>query len=176
MTYEDGHAYTMLTEASADAPAVEPPDASDASIRSDPNEPQADVPPATRQRQLAAVKHGLYLRSQTGLQLRSRRVRRLAAKVRAALPWLQPSDEPAVRGWCELEIITARLFRAVLEKGEPGAMDLYRRMKTLQLAYERELGMTPASRAELGLTVTKQVQSARDIIAEYDQRRQEPQP
>src|SRR5438552_3868978 len=58
--------------------------------------------PAVRQRQLAAVKHGLFVRAESGLRLRSRKVRRLAAKVQRLLPWLQPSDEPAVRGFCEL--------------------------------------------------------------------------
>jgi hypothetical protein len=114
-----------------------------------------DVPAAVRQRQLAAVKHGLYVRAPSGLRLRSRRVRRLAAKVWRALPWLQPSDAPAVQGWAELEIVTSRLFAAVLEKGEPGTTDLYRRTKALQLSYEDRLGMNPTTRAELGLTVSQ---------------------
>jgi hypothetical protein len=118
------------------------------------------VKAATRQRRLAAVKHGLHLRAPSGLRLRARRTRRLAQKVRATLPWLQPSDEPAVKAWCELEYVTARLFADVLAKGEAGTTDLYRRVKTLQLAYERELGMTPASRAELGLTTVQAVNVA----------------
>jgi hypothetical protein len=108
--------------------------------------------PAGRQRQLAAVKHGLFIKAPSGLKLKARRVRLLAQKVWATLPWLQPSDEPAVRGWCELEVVTSRLFADVLNKAEPGTTDLYRRVKTLQLAYERELGMTPTSRAALGLS------------------------
>ena len=133
-------------------------------------EPVSGAPPAVRQRQLAAVKHGLYVRAPTGLKLRSRRVRRLAAKVWLTLPWLQPSDEPAVRAWCELELVTARLFADVLEKAEPGTTDLYRRVKTLQLAYERELGMTPASRAELGLTTTRSLNIAEEFARMHRER------
>lgn len=108
---------------------------------------------AVRQRQLAAVKHGLYVRAPSGLKLRSRRVRRLAAKVWQTLPWLQPSDDPGVKGWCELELVTATMFPAVLDG--TGDADLWRRLMLAKLAYERELGMTPASRAELGLTVSQ---------------------
>ena len=113
------------------------------------------VPPATRQRQLAPVKHGLYVRAVSGRKLKTRIARRLAARVWAALPWLMPSDEASVRGWCELEVVSSRLFVDVLERVEPGTIDLYRRVKQLQLAYERELGMTPTSRAALGLTVSQ---------------------
>jgi hypothetical protein len=134
--------------------------------------PAKRINAATRQRQLAAVKHGLHLRAPSGLRLKSRRTRRLAMKVRATLPWLQPSDEPAVKSWCELELVTSRLFAAVLEKNEPSTVDLYRRVKTLQLAYERELGMTPASRAELGLT-TVQTANVAEQFAQMHRRREE---
>src|SRR5258708_6271438 len=97
--------------------------------------------PAVRQRQLAAVKHGLYVRAPSGLKLRSRKVRRLVAKVRSVLSWLQPSDEPAVRGWCEWELVTATMFPTVLDG--TGDADLWRRLMIVKLAYERELGMTP---------------------------------
>ena len=116
-----------------------------------------------RQRQLAAVRHGLRVRAAAGRQLRDRRVRRLARKVFGVLPWLEPSDEPAVRAWCELEILAANVVSDLLtrghandESGEPRRLlDEYRRLKLAQLAYARELGMTPAARAALGLTVAQ---------------------
>jgi hypothetical protein len=98
------------------------------------------------------VKHGLYVRAPAGLRLRSRRIRKLKAKVRQVLPWLQPSDEPCVKGWCELELVSARMFADLMVNPEPGKIDLYRRVKSLQLQYEHALGMNPRARAELGLT------------------------
>src|SRR5262245_17386614 len=97
---------------------------------------QATVSRVYQQRQLAAVKHGLYVGAPSGLKLRARRTRRLAAKVWATLPWLEKSDESAVRSWCELQLVSARLFADVIERADPGQTDLYRRVKTLQLAYE----------------------------------------
>jgi hypothetical protein len=70
--------------------------------------------------------------------------------------WLVPSDLPACRSWAELELLGARVF-ADLERngvtnaqGEPRRLlgDL-RQLRQVQLAYERELGMTPASRLAL---------------------------
>jgi hypothetical protein len=50
---------------------------------------QARVQPSDRQRQLAAVSHGQYVKAPAGLRLRNRKIRRLAARVRAQLPWLE---------------------------------------------------------------------------------------
>lgn len=112
--------------------------------------------PAVRQRQLAAVKHGLFVRAPSGLRLRSRKVRRLAQKVRSVLPWLAKSDEPVLRTWCEFEITTAPMFVAIdAGVATEGQIDQWRRLKIVQLAVARELGMTPSARAELGLTVSQ---------------------
>lgn len=144
------------------------PDASQTELnRSGPDEPRAEdlqVTPAQRQRQLAAVKHGLYVRAPSGLRLRDRRVRRLVRKVWPKLPWLQSSDASVVRSWAELEIVCANYF--VLVKGGTASesqTDLWRRLKALKLTHERELGMTPMARAELGLTVTRQRDLAREL-------------
>src|SRR5207244_1262647 len=58
-----------------------------------------------RQRQLAPLKTGLYVRAANGRQLRDRSVQRLVSKLRQALPWLKPSDLPAARAWCEIEVL-----------------------------------------------------------------------
>ena len=61
--------------------------------------PYTTSPAAVRQRQLAAVKSGLYVKAPNGMQLRHRRVRRLVSKAQAVLPWLRPADLPTLRGW-----------------------------------------------------------------------------
>ena len=106
--------------------------------------------------------------------------------MRQVMPWLGPSDEPAMRAWAELEIIGAYAItepntgsdaaglasRAerknggyvingrknfitnglVNDEGEPrGLLREFRQLRQAQLAYEKELGMTPASRASLGV-------------------------
>ena len=93
-------------------------------------------------------------------------MRRLARRVRHALPLLQDSDIPTVRSWAELEIIGAAVFTILESDGITSGMDNgdvkprrllgdYMRLKSLQLQYEKELGMTPSARAALGLGVAK---------------------
>lgn len=110
------------------------------------------------QRQLARVSHGLFVKAESGRRLRDRRVRRLVARVRASMTWLMDSDVPAVRAWSELEIIGASVFADLVmngltnSQGDPRRLlGEYRMLRQTQLAYERELGMTPAARAALGV-------------------------
>jgi hypothetical protein len=115
-------------------------------------------PAERRQRQLAPLKTGLYVKAESGLKLRHRKVRRLITKMHAAMPWLEPADQPACRAWAELEILGARAF-AELETngitnaaGEPRRLlGEFRQLRQAQLAYERDLGMTPAARMSLRL-------------------------
>lgn len=119
-------------------------------------------------------RHGLYVQSKSGLVLRDRKVRRLLAKVRRALPWLEPSDDAACRAWCELEILSAHVFADIVKNGATTAsgdprrlLSEYRGLRGLQLTYERELGMTPSARAALGIQVkTLQGMSAEDYAAQ----------
>jgi hypothetical protein len=107
---------------------------------------------------------GLYMKSANGLKLRHRRVRRLVEKIRDALPWLEASDVPAARAWAELEILAANAFAELItngltnDQGEPRRLlTEFRQLRQAQLAYERDLGMTPASRIAIkssGLRVT----------------------
>lgn len=111
---------------------------------------EPEITPATRQRQTAAITHGLFVKAPSGLKLRARKVRILARRVWKTLPWLQPSDEPAVRGWCELQLVTSTMFVKVLKgESDPNA---WRQLVLARLQYERELGMTPSSRMAMGLT------------------------
>lgn len=104
--------------------------------------------------------HGLFVRAPNGVRLRSRPVQRLVRRMEVLLPWLTKSDLPAVRSWATLEFLGAKVFADLntkgftLANGEPRALlREYRQLKLAQLAYERELGLTPAARLALGLTV-----------------------
>jgi hypothetical protein len=116
--------------------------------------PETSPDAATLQRQVAAIRHGRYVKAPGGLRLRNRRVRKVKARLRQTLSWVQQSDDAALTGWCECHLITGALFPKALA-GDAAAIDLWRRTKALQLAYEKELGLTPASRAELGLTTAQ---------------------
>lgn len=125
-----------------------------------------------RQRERAPRTHGLFVRSARGLRLRSRRTQRLVTRMFAVMPWLQPSDEATARAWAGLEVISASLLAALEQGGllRSGSEETsgdgsasavprrllseYRQFKQTQLAYAKELGMTPAARASLGLTVS----------------------
>ena len=58
-----------------------------------------------RQRQLAPIRTGIYVKAPNGLRLRSRKVRRLVGKMHAEMPWLAPADLPACRAWAEMELL-----------------------------------------------------------------------
>jgi hypothetical protein len=69
------------------------------------------------------------------------------------MPWIDDSDAPACRAWAQLEILSDQAY-AVLRtvgilnrEGEPRRLltDI-RQLRQAQLAYARELGMTPAAR------------------------------
>jgi hypothetical protein len=114
------------------------------------------TPAQRRQRQLAPIRTGLYVKAPNGLRLRSRKVRRLVAKMRAEMPWLAPADLPACRAWAELELLGARAFVELEANGVTNAageprrlLGDFRAIRQAQLAFERELGMTPASRMAL---------------------------
>jgi hypothetical protein len=93
---------------------------------------------------------GLYVKSDSALRLRADRVRRIVARMRKEMPWLTPADTPAMKGWAELEILSATVFAWLTRlnilngQGEPRRLlSEHRALKLAQLAYERELGMTP---------------------------------
>src|ERR1700687_1173668 len=82
--------------------------------------------------------------------------------MRREMPWLTSADMPAMRGWAELEVLSATVFAWLLKlnvlnsEGEPRRLlGEHRQMKLAQLQYETALGMTPLSRAQLKLTSTR---------------------
>lgn len=109
-----------------------------------------------RQRQLASVRTGMYVKAENGLRLRSRKVRRLVTKMRLAMPWVDDADLPAARAWAELEIIGSHVFADLITKGVTTAsgdprrlLSEFRMLRAAQLRYEEALGMTPAARMSL---------------------------
>jgi len=112
-----------------------------------------------------AARHGLYTRDKDALKLRARAVRRLVAKAYGLCPWLTPTDLPTVRAWAEVVKLKAVAFVA-LERANPYRLDDgdlvgrrllgdYRALATLELAYAKELGLTPASRVSLGVDLAR---------------------
>ena len=63
-----------------------------------------------RARVPAQARTGLYAKSESALRLRTNRVRRIVARMRKEMPWLTPTDTLAMKGWAELEIMSATLF------------------------------------------------------------------
>jgi hypothetical protein len=124
----------------------------------------------------AVKRHGLFsIRS--GDRNATRKVSRLAAKLWVALPWLQATDEPVVRAWCQLEVMASEIFACLMAEGvitEAGYVTSllaeWRKTKQHQLKVERELGLTPASRASLGVDVARG--RAFDLATEIAQARQ----
>ena len=80
----------------------------------------------------------------------------MVRSMKKVMPWLQPSDLPAMRAYCELEYICAAAFNALTSAGlfdkEGGVRRLghdYRKFRATQAMLMRELGMTPVARAAL---------------------------
>jgi hypothetical protein len=87
---------------------------------------------------------------------RDQKVRRKKNELERAMPWLGVADKSAVQGWAELEILCRQVYAKLstvgilTESGAPsGLLDVYRRLRSTQLSFERELLMTPRARAEM---------------------------
>ncbi len=102
---------------------------------------------------------GLYVKSRNGRKLRDLTVYRLIRKMRIAMPWIEDSDEPACRAWAQLEVMASKAYAELRDHGLLGAggeprrlLSEFKGLRSTQLSYERELGMTPASRMALKAT------------------------
>jgi hypothetical protein len=78
------------------------------------------------------------------------------------MPWLEPSDYPAVRAWAEMEYLSNQVYAALASmaffnrQGEARRLlSEYRQLRATQVVLARELGMAPLSRATLKLTTTR---------------------
>ncbi len=99
---------------------------------------------------------GVYAKPAAGIKLRDKKVERLARKVRTVATWLEPSDFPMLRGWCELEILAESVYAAVRalgvlnQNGEARRLvNDYRLLRQTQAGIAAALGLTPAARQAL---------------------------
>jgi hypothetical protein len=119
---------------------------------------------------------GLYARSTAARRLRDRKVEFMARKVRASVPWLEPSDYAAARAWAELEILAGAVRSALRTLGVANdqgdsrrLLDDYRKLRQVQLSYPRELGMTPAARMAIKASGTKVALDLPEQMARADE-------
>lgn len=124
------------------------------------DEPKRDLTKAElKQRQLANITHGGHVKAAAGLRQRDGRVRRALAHLRKLAPWLQPSDLPVARSFCEIEIMAKDMSADIRANGRVytdeqgnirsrGILAEYRNMKRVSLAFARDLGLTPVARKQ----------------------------
>jgi hypothetical protein len=98
---------------------------------------------------------------------RHRTVRRRVVAMFDACPWLQPEQVRLVVEYCEIGLTTDRIKRRLLpKKGQPDPMfkvdgdpkdllDALRKWYELSLKYADRLGLTPPSKASLGLDIAR---------------------
>ena len=112
-----------------------------------------------------AIKHGVYSRSTSAVQNRSRAIRRMVNKVYEVAPWLTESDLPTVRAYCEVERLRSELF-VPLAKDKPyreiegdfiprKILTEYRHLTETSLKLASALGLTPGSRVSIGVGVVQ---------------------
>jgi hypothetical protein len=119
--------------------------------RSGPLRKRRSIP--SRKRRRRGFKHGFHMVNQDSVRERNEQVRNMENRMIEAMPWLEKSDRPACRAWCELEIIGTMMFTnltregILLPTGEARRLvDNFRQLKQSQLMYANALGMTPAAR------------------------------
>jgi phage terminase small subunit len=108
-----------------------------------------------------ALKHGVWSRS--AVKNRTRAVRRAVNKLYEVAPWLTESDLPVARMYCEVERIRAEIFVPLSQdkpyrevKGDLIPRKLlteYRQLTDTSLKLATALGLTPGSRAGIGVSV-----------------------
>jgi phage terminase small subunit len=88
-----------------------------------------------------------------GRELSGLKYGRLLRRLKLAMPWLEPADEPVARAWCELEVLSQRCYADLRDRGLLNAegearrlLDDYRKLRNTQLSLASALGMTPAAR------------------------------
>lgn len=91
--------------------------------------------------------------------------------MRTLMPWIDLSDIPCARAWAELEILGANIFAELIangvtnSEGEPRRLlTELRQLRQLQLAYERDLGMTPAAKVSIKASSTPDLEAAFERI------------
>ena len=117
----------------------------------------SSLTPAQRhQREQAATKHGLYARTRSNVRVRHYRASRLLGRLQEIMP-IYETQLPIARAWAEHEVLATDAYSALMAaqaKGETNEklLQSYLAIRRAQLAYSKELGLTPA--AQLGLRAT----------------------
>lgn len=107
-----------------------------------------------RQRQEAALNHGLYVKSTRGRGVRKYRAGRLLHRLQIVLAEegrpLTALQLPLARAWCQYELLAVDAYTA-LQRGEGGdkGLEHYRGLRRDQLAYSAALGLTLAAAGQL---------------------------
>src|SRR5712692_520667 len=122
--------------------------------------------------QSPATVKGLYSRLKRDVKVRDHRVRYLVWRLRKVCPWISDSDLPAARAWAQLNILSEVAYARLRDEGMTTAsgdpkklLAEFRALKAAELAYSRELGLTPAARKTLASTG-----KAFDLAAEFPPR------
>jgi hypothetical protein len=102
----------------------------------------------------------VYVNSSKALKIRARQVSYLVTKGVEQMPWLLEEHLPLLRQWAELEIIRRAAFAGLVQNGvlriEDNEVSVkrlvhdHRQIAQTQLMFQRELGMTPLVRMQLG--------------------------
>src|SRR5437773_3152372 len=126
------------------------------------------TPAERNQRQLAAVKHGLYVSSPAGRRVRHYRAGRLLRRLQQIRPWMEEAHLPIARAWCELEVLAHDVYTRLQQVGvlaENGQdphklLAEYRAIRRDQLPYSAALGLTPMSQAQLSKDLASESRAA----------------
>ena len=123
------------------------------------------TPAALEQRQLAAVKHGLYVKSPPGKRRHQYRAGRLLSRMLDSFATrgtpLSDLQAPIARSWCEMHVLATDLY-AALAAGEAGEKGLqhYLSIRRIQLSHGLALGMSPSSETHLARDLGKLAKEA----------------
>lgn len=133
----------------------------------------------------ARVRSGAYAKSPSALRIRADRVRYLVRRYEATNPHLTEADRPVLRWLCELDIIGAAMFAAVLEvsvvTSADGGKDVQARRLVSDHRANRQtatqianaLGITPSSRKAVLGDKTGPIDVAEFFANEIDEERAE---
>jgi hypothetical protein len=126
-------------------------------------------PAALKQRQMAAVKHGLYVKSPPGKRRHQYRAGRLLSRMLTSFATrgtpLSELQVPIARSWCEMHVLASDLY-AALAAGEGGDKGIqhYLSIRRIQLAHAIALGMSPTSETHMARELAK---LAREVEATH---------
>ncbi len=98
----------------------------------------------------------LYTRGAKGVRIRDERTRRLARRIINACPWMIDTDQPLVRGFAQLEILSEEAYAKIIAEGIINAegtphklLSEFRSLRRVQADIAGRLGLSPRDRAQM---------------------------